>query len=195
MSYQRHSSRLAPRQCHQLATARNHAQYIERPLNYTATIHWAVADGVGTADKRCQNLFETTRHWFSRRGSSFYCVWVFEAATGGKDVHTHLAFHLPDNIDADDLEEYWLDHLGRAHPNVLDFKPAHTDGYGVIGWQRYMFKEASPKTRKMYGVPSKINKFRAQHGLVVGKRAGFTQNLGPKAIERYLQERKARAVA
>jgi len=30
---------------------------------------------------------------------------------------------------------------------------------------------------------------------VVGKRAGFTQNLGPSAIDRYLQERKARAVA
>jgi len=58
-----------------------------------------------------------------------------------------------------------------------------------------MFKETSTKTRAMYGVPDKINKFRAQHGLVVGKRAGFTQNLGPAAIDRYLQERKARAVA
>ena len=192
MSYQRHSSRLAPRQCHQLATARNHAQYIEKPLNYTATIHWAVADGVGTADKRCQKLFETTRHWFTRRNSSFYCVWVFEAATGGKDVHTHLAFHLPDHIDANDLEDYWRDRLGRTYENALDIEPAHSDGYGIIGWQRYMFKEASPRMRKLYRVPST---FRPQQGLIVGKRAGFTQNLGPKAIERYLQERKARAVA
>jgi len=191
--YQRHTTRLSRKQCNRLAIARNHANYIDQPLNYTATIHWAVADGSGIAKKRLQNLFEITRHWLSRRGVGFSCVWVMEAAEGGKDVHTHLAFHLPDNIDADDLEEYWLDHLGRAHPNVLDFKPAHTDGYGIIGWQRYMFKEASPKTRKMYGVPDKINKFRAQHGLVVGKRAGFTQNLGPKAIERYLQERKAQA--
>jgi len=28
---------------------------------------------------------------------------------------------------------------------------------------------------------------------VVGKRAGFTQNLGPAAIDRYLQEQKAQA--
>jgi len=178
-----------------MAIARNHARSIGQPLNFVATIHWAVADGAGIANKRLQNLLELTRHWFSRRGSDFTGVWVMEAAIGGKDVHTHLAFHLPDYIAAADLEDYWLDHLGRAHPNVLDFKPAHKDGYGIIGWQRYMFKEASPKTRKMYGVPSNINKFRAQQGLVVGKRAGFTQNLGPAAIDRYLQERKALAVA
>jgi len=193
LPYQRHTTQLSRKQCNQMAIARNHAYATDRPLNFVATIHWAVADGDGLADKRWQKLIEITRHWFSRRGTEFSCVWVMEAATGGKDVHTHLTFHLPDHIDADELENYWRDRLGRAYENVLDFKPAHTDGYGVIGWQRYMFKEASPKTRKMYGVPSNINKFRAQHGLVVGKRAGFTQNLGPKAIERYLQERKARA--
>jgi len=173
-----------------MVTARNHANVIGRPLNFVATIHWAIANGDGLADKRWQKLFELTRHWFSRRGVEFTCVWVMEATIGGKDVHTHLAFHLPDHIGAGELENYWRDRLGRTYENVLDFKPAHSDGYGVLGWQRYMFKEANPKTRKMYGVPSNINKFRAQHGLVVGKRAGFTQNLGPKAIERYLQTQK-----
>jgi len=192
LPYRRHTNRLSRKQCNNIAIARNHASAIGQPLNFVATIHWAVADGDGMADKRLQNLFELTRHWFSRRGAEFTCTWVMEAAIGGKDVHTHLAFHLPDQIDDADLEDYWRDRLGRAYEKVLDFKLAHSDGYGVLGWQRYMFKEASPKTRKMYCVP---DKFRAQKGLVVGKRAGFTQNLGPAAIDRYLQERKARAVA
>ena len=185
MRYARESQSLSRRDCEKLTAAWNHAEAIDRPLNVSATVHWASARGSGTAAQRQKALIERTSKWLHRRGSNWAAVWVVETGTAQKDIHTHLALHLPSHISIRLFDAYWRQQLQSPYPKVLVVKPAHD-----IGWLRYMLKSADDENRRTFSVPRRFEDARC---LVIGKRCGFSQNLGPKAIAQHARRQSQQA--
>lgn len=101
-------------------------------------------------------------------------VWVMEAAS------SHLAVHWLLHVPPELLKTFrakllsWLsaasDH-GALAPRAVKFQ----DVYSVIGMRRYMLKGTDPAWAKHLGVTH------VPQGIVIGKRSGFSKNLGPTA--------------
>jgi hypothetical protein len=177
MRYARESQSLTRHDCEKLTSAWGHAEAIDYPLNVAATVHWASAGGSGTAARRQKILVERTSKWLHRRGASWAAVWVVETGTAQKDIHTHLALHLPSHISLKQFDAYWRQQLASLYQNVLKVKPVRD-----IGWLRYMLKGADDEVRRTFSVPRHLEDARC---LVIGKRCGVSQNLGPKAIAQH----------
>lgn len=171
----------------------NHAARIELPLNYSATIHWALAGGIGTARERQKALFEKVRHWLERRNVPWTTIWVREAGEHGKEVHTHLALHLPphrrdfvtDRRLPSAFEAYLREHLDGDLDTVLDFGPVTREGGSVGRWTRYLLKGVKAKHWDTFRI-APIN--RKPQGLVAGLRGGTSRNIGRAARERALHQ-------
>lgn len=176
------SAFITKRQVDNFIEATTHAQHYGMPLNVAATVHWAVAGGPGGGDwrERRKRLFINARHWFMRRQAPWAAAWTVEAGTLGKDVHTHLAFHLPAYISLADVEAYFRKELGDVEARVLDMKPVGPPLY-LPGWRRYMLKGMNPDLWDAYGVPSRI---RQSQGIVTGQRCGVSRTIDAAARSR-----------
>ncbi len=163
-----------------------HAKHFGMNLNTAVTIHWALAGGVGTWRERRATLFERVRHWLSRQGAPWTAVWVSETGQLGKDVHSHLACHLPRHISLADFESYLRKQLATEETRVLVVKPI-AGPFGLAGWRKYMLKALPSDLHAAYGIPNREN-FKQSQGLVLGKRCGITQNIGPTARKRRMED-------
>lgn len=157
-----------------LLEANSHARALGTPLNTFVTIHWALADGGGDARKRFARLQEKARHWLQARGATLMSIFVHETALS-KDLHTHLAVHVPRGLGASfrRMLERWIG--GDVDHRVLDVQPIKNDGVF-----NYMLKDVSPLDYAAFGLPRRLAKQRSSRTLL-GKRIGTSQNLGPKA--------------
>lgn len=144
------------------------------PLNIAATIYWVLAGGTGTWREKQTHLFGNTRHWLNRRDVPWTAIWVVEAGLLGKEVHTHLALHLPPHITLGELEAYLRGQLQADEDRVLDMKKITS----LVGWCRYMLKGMNPAYHMTFRIPGR---YRQSQGIVLGKRCGTTQNIGPRA--------------
>lgn len=104
-------------------------------------------------------------------------VWCMEAAGG--QLAAHMLIHLPVPLAAifSDRLTVWLCGLfgvESLQPGVLHMRAI----YNLIGVRRYILKGVDPAWGKHLGVRA------FDQGVVVGKRSGFSRNLGPVARKR-----------
>jgi hypothetical protein len=173
------------------------AEALGKPLNLFVTINFAMTgcrpdEASATFRKMLSTRFG---HWSRRPGRGSRqggCpptfVWVMEA--GGGVQCAHWLVHVPTSRSADFRARVvrWAEALaGPIHAGgAIDIRPARTPK----GAGRYMLKGTDPAYAAFYGVDFK------DQGLVHGKRAGTSQNLGPAAKKRlrdsgqYAQARK-----
>lgn len=160
-----------------LSKARNFARDIAKPLDHIITIHWGCAEGPGDGGhrQRRKRLFRNLRDWMRRRGVPLTQIWVLEATN--KEAHLHGMIHIPDGL-LKPTENYLRKQLGRT-TKVLDIQKAARERGGETGWFRYMIKGCEENVRRSWSPPN-----RGPQGTIVGKRCGFSTNIGPGARDR-----------
>jgi hypothetical protein len=103
-------------------------------------------------------------------------VWVAEA--GGGHLAVHWLLHVPPRLMLLFREKLtaWIAAAvkGELNPRVINIKPVTN----VIGLRRYMLKGVVSSWAAHLGVDP------VPQGIVVGKRSGFSRNLGPSARSR-----------
>jgi hypothetical protein len=180
---------IKPQQFNNLNAAINFAQStLNRPFNVAFTIHWACAGGPGNGNARDRISYfqQLLRKWFQRHGHELTAYRVFEAGRLGKDIHTHGALHLPDDIEMADLEAYMRQILKADEDRVLNLTPITNGNW----WRNYCCKDVPDDfARRGLRLPKSVRD-KADRGLVTGKRVAFTQNIGPTARRRFFQQPK-----
>jgi hypothetical protein len=104
-------------------------------------------------------------------------VWALEAAGG--QMAAHMLLHMPDKLMAEFRGRLvqWLCGLfgtDELEPSVLQIENV----YNLIGVRRYLLKGIDPVWAKHLAVRP------VSQGKVIGKRSGFSRNLGPTARTR-----------
>jgi hypothetical protein len=182
-----------------------HAELIGQPLNAFLTVHWgkwsSPIEKLGpfevTTQRRQGRLLICIRHWLVRRGARLTCVWALEAQHVG--VHSHILIHIPRRKLAAFTREIprWLG-VGvlprdqwRQFNSKTYTQAVGEDGiwrldriYNLVGLERYILKGAQG-ARLGGGI-----KYVPQ-GRIVGKRCGFSNNIGPAARERWIDRTAA----
>jgi hypothetical protein len=153
-------------------------EFLGCPLTHHADISWPFAMGPGDGEwrKRFMKLRELSRKWLEHRGAVYADSWTVERASNGAGVHTHCALHVPTEL-AREFEGYLRHLLGSSDRRVLCFgKLWNRDGY-----LSYILKGVEPSGYDEFQV---LKKHRSQQGIVVGKRAGTSRNIGAAARRR-----------
>lgn len=115
------------------------------------------------------------RHWLAYRGQPFLIVWTHEQGTA-KSLHTHALIHIPPQYRA-----AFKAQLKRWIGNEIDAKTIdiRADDGGSIG---YILKDVKPDHYQALNIQPTYTKKRSPKSRpIAGKRAGTSQNLGPKA--------------
>jgi hypothetical protein len=183
------STHITLRQASNLMEAVAFAQRGGTPLNTHAIIHW-VGTKVGDDPdgRRFAKVREGLDKWLMRHGvpGGLTAVWVRERLLGGSGQidHGHMLFHLahPFIRGRKHVEVVWaLERLIDRHGdgNFADCTlkltfPPNPDGV-------YLLKGGCPDVWRRFGVPAM---WRASQGVIIGKRCGTTENIGPAARKR-----------
>ena len=163
--------------------ATRYAERIGLPLNRFVTINFGltacVPERVSSAFRKL--LTERFAPWLRRSAGLKDAlpptyVWTIEAAGG--QIALHWLVHVPQQIRSafDRRLNGWVATLtGRpAEAGAINIKPIHN----IVGLKRYVLKGTDPGWAKHLGVRA------VPQGIVVGKRSGFSRNLGPAARKR-----------
>lgn len=195
--YQRRTRRRDDRRCRRTSRtltvdetskihrAKKHAEDIGFPLNWFMTIRPAANDNL-TPEERQESFKATLKHLDQHcrnHGFPFRAAWVREskADTNGLGEHAHIALHLPKG------EEQALEAAMRRRfeqPHEVDLRRtsqairASRRGE-ALSFASYMTKAKPTHLRR--------NATFRRSGPILGARAGVTRNLGPSAIERWMQ--------
>jgi hypothetical protein len=162
--------------------ATRYAERIGVPLNRFVTINFT--SGGCSAELAAQMLQKMISQRFApwlRRTAKVRIplsyVWTLEAA--GNQMAAHLLVHMPSPLmkEFDARLREWL--KGLFDVEHLDPSALHIRDVGnVVGVRRYMLKGIDPA----WGPHLQVQP--VPQGLVVGKRSGFSRNLGPEARRR-----------
>jgi len=191
MSYARKTNQLTKSQLDKLFGAHKHAIDTDTPFNTAITVNWVSVSGIGgnishdDAQKRRAAMLRCCRQWMERRGVTWAAAWTMENGTSKKGLHCHIAAHIPAGI-RNDFEHFLRVHLAAEFDDALDVKEADYPR----GWLKYMAKDATKPARRRYGI-----RYCGEQGLVIGKRYGISQSLGPAAIAQYNETRRRHTVA
>jgi hypothetical protein len=160
------------------------AKLIGLPLVAHLTIHWSLTDVGDDPDGKLFARFrEGLNKWLHRRGIVFAACWMRERQAGGQSdvVHCHLLFHLPVEYrtgkklrQVEDAISRLVERHGRGilHEKAIDLRiHANPDGKCLI-------KGGGPKVWKLFRLKKE---HRRLQGIILGKRCGVTQNIGPAA--------------
>jgi hypothetical protein len=164
------------------------------PLNQYAVsaFHYAEPWEVGRAFEvlRRNHLSRWLRHHTGGRTPPYF-IWCIEnAATPyGSNLHANLVVHIPRPLQAQFRMELplWLARVTNtvAVPaNAVHVQPVDDDRGGLPGLKRYFLKGVAPELAARYGV-ERLQKEHGPQGLVLGKRCGVSQSLGPRAREQH----------
>jgi hypothetical protein len=164
--------------------ATRYSERIGLPLNRFITINFSLA---GCSPQQAVPLLQkmiTQRFapWLRRTASTAVeipptYVWCMEASGG--TLAAHIVLHMPDALMAEFERRLrrWLCGLfgtDRLEPSVLQIQRVPN----LIGLKRYILKGVDPA----WGAHLAVNP--VPQGLVIGKRSGFSKNLGPAARTR-----------
>jgi len=163
--------------------ARRQAERTGVPLNWMVTINFGVAavapeDASSLLQKLIARRFAP---WLRRsadndNGLKPTYVWSLEAPHGS--VSAHVLLHLPPRVIRKFRSRLldWLEGLaGTAIPaRAVDVRPI----YNRVGVTRYILKGINPAWGNHLAVDP------VDQGEIVGKRSGFSRNLGPAARQR-----------
>jgi hypothetical protein len=162
------------------------AREVGVPLNTHLIVHWG---GTVAGDDPDGKLFAKFRYLLDKRfrrkfGIELTAIWVRERHRNKQTrhqsevVHSHLLFHLParHRLEAKaDIEEL-VTLVGKQiiDDRTLEFTfPANPDG-------KYLLKGGTRSVWDKYRLPAKWRS-KLGEGLIVGKRCGLTENIGPAA--------------
>lgn len=159
------------------------AEHIGLPINAAVTIHWALAGGSGTWRERQNRILDLLRRWLAHHGGTrIPYIWAAEQTPNGKDVHTHIAIHLPGSLTLAQLDQYLRSLLQADDPHVLEVDDPAKHRFGPAGWITYICK-ALPRGQ-LHLVP---RPFRQRSGTVIGPRFGVAHCIGRKARKDYFR--------
>ena len=153
------------------------------PLNWMVSINFSLLsvkpqDASGLLQKLIGQRFAP---WLRRTASNDNqirptYVWSIEAPNGS--LNGHWLVHLPKRLSASfgARLESWAEGLTGLppQPHAIHIQPI----YNLIGARRYALKGINPVWAKHLGIAH------VPQGLVIGKRSGFSRNLGPTARKR-----------
>lgn len=188
-SASRVSDTLSEHDATKLIAAACFAWEIGLPLNRHITIHWEQLD---VADRKAgaatSRFLRLASQWIATKGGQFACVWVRENGAG-KGSHVHILAHVPLGLSLGGLQLGWLRRItGHTYVSrgivtkrvggtcaAADAAHAHylLNLGVVIGYQLKGASKAVAEQLRLTRQP--------QHGRVIGKRAGVSQNLGKLA--------------
>jgi hypothetical protein len=162
--------------------ATRYSERIGLPLNLFVTINFTCA---GCGEDRASELLrkmigQRFAPWLRRSAGVEVAptyVWTMEAAGG--QMAAHILIHMPPKLAStfEEMLRRWLGGLlgaDRLDPAVICIRPI----YNLIGARRYALKGVNPVWAAHLGVSP------VDQGVVIGKRSGFSRNLGPKARKR-----------
>lgn len=190
-SASRATTALTAGQVGNLIAATHHAKKLGLPLNRMVTIHWQAAglplEGMVKATGR---FLETAGRALARKGHPFAWLYVHEGGEG-KGGHCHMLLHVPPEavpIIAKRQKRWLRSITGRPYQaRVIRSEPIA----GRLGAERaapelhalnlaealsYILKGAERAAIAQYGLTRQ-----EPGGLVIGKRCGWSQNIGAKA--------------
>ena len=202
----RASKHIAVRQASNMMEAVAFARLIDLPLVAHLTIHWAYTDiGDDPDGKLFAKVREGFSKWADRHGFTFNGIWARERLSDGHAEvdHCHLLFHLPVEyrtgarlLQVEAAIYRLIKKHGRRDENkhgygywadeVIDLR-IHDDPDG-----KYLIKGGGPDVWKRFGIRKE---HRRSQGLILGKRCGTTENIGPAARHRALDPDNQRRVA
>jgi hypothetical protein len=195
----RTSDRITSAAARNILAAAEHASRIGLPLNRFLTVHWERA-GVPERDAAAAttSFLKAAGDWLRWRGLGF--VWIYSRETGpGKGSHVHLAMHVPPAVRASFVRQQrlWVKlAAGRYVPGVQHSRPiggtlAIANGGGPIWAQEvayalgYILKGVTATDARALALQRRPRRGGdppndwGESGRIIGKRAGFSQNIGP----------------
>jgi len=171
--------------------AAEHATAIGLPLNRMVTIHWESAGVPLSAMPRATGRFtDMLAKALARQGAKTSWVWVHEGGPE-KGGHCHLLAHVPADLVqmVTRAQRGWISRItgkpylarvirstpiGRRLGLEDGNPPLHAANLDAA--LRYIVKGASPESASQFGL-TRLE----PGGLILGKRSGTSQNIGPKA--------------
>lgn len=198
------SDTLSQRQVDGLLAAAEFAMVTGRTFQRHWTVHYGKA---GVADRDGARFVGRLLHLVGkqarRAGCEMTALWVRERASG-KGEHVHILLHLPTDLTLRNRTRLWIEAAGgKYRPGVSMMRsiggrlpgcPSITPA-GIVSDQcrheemhyrvnaaavvRYLLKHATEPGGRRLGL-----KRCGERGRIVGKRCGWTQNIGAKARER-----------
>lgn len=184
----RGSDCLTLRQCEGLIAAADHAERIGLAFNRHWTIHIERA-GIADADgaQFVGRLLKLARDYAGRNGAGFAAVWVRENGDS-KGSHVHILMHLPAALSLKGKTQKWVRLAGGAscakvsHVRAVGRRLLSAENRGQEYAENanralaYLLKGASRESVNALSLPR-----HAAGGYVIGKRCGWSQNIGSKA--------------
>ncbi len=175
-----------------------HAIKIGLPLNRFVTIHLERA-GITDAEvaKAVGRIMKLAKDWMQTKGQVIAHAWIRENDNGDgrKGSHVHILLHCPDTLPIGCMWRRWLRKVsGQPYRrNVIKSKRiggtvnAYTNMPAVYlqnldGVLGYVCKGVSRADAVKLGLPKQ-----QAGGWIIGKRAGWSQNIGAKSRVRALQ--------
>lgn len=196
----RESDYLTAAQCHDLIDAAHHADRIGMPFNRHWTVHYERAGlSNGEAARFIGNLIKLVTDWARRHGGRIAAAWVREDGEG-KGGHVHILLHLPPGMTLRGRTRRWVRLAGGWYRNRVS--RVETIGPGLAASENnrpsydvnvaavaaYLLKGCHPTVGEQLG----LDRY-GEGGRVVGKRCGWTQNIGRKARGEFLAAQKGAA--
>lgn len=179
---------LSRKQCLDLIDAGDFAETIGLRFNRHWSIHYAKA-GIAERDamRFIGHLLKLAGDCARRHSGQLAAIWVREGGEG-KGGHVHILLHLPPGLSLKGRTRKWIGVAGgRCVRRVSRVRPVagsvsaatHGGAYyrqNVGNVRRYLLKNVEETMGVRLGLI-----LRGQSGLVIGKRCGWTQNIGVKA--------------
>ncbi len=173
--------------------AADHAARIGLRFNRHWTVHYQRA-GIAEADasRFIWRLLKLTREYAQRHGGNFAAVWSRENGDN-KGGHVHILMHLPADLPLTGRTAKWVRLAGGACVAGVSFvrsvggRLLAADNGGehyavnVAIVREYLLKGAAGEVRAALG----LERFPGEQGEVIGKRCGWTQNIGQAARARW----------
>lgn len=183
------SETLSQHDAEKLIAAARFAWQIGLPLNQHITIHWEQA-GVpdheaGAATSRFLRL---ASQWIAKRGGRFAYAWVRENGAG-KGSHLHVLAHVPPGLSLGPMQRGWLRKItGRTYVpgTIMTKRVGGTRSAAETTPDLYLSNLAIVVGYQLKGVSAALAAKLGlvplqQHGRIIGKRAGTSENLGARA--------------
>lgn len=162
------------------------------PLNRHVTIHWGLAGIPDTDGMRATAKFlSLARDWLRKRGFDF--AWVFTRENGdGKGEHVHILMHVPPHLGVEfgQRQRRWIRNITGNKYKTGTILTRRVGGNLHAAWRSpeiyvinlgavvaYLLKGVTQDVGEILGIPGVES-----GGHVIGKRTGYSENLGATAI-------------
>lgn len=192
----RNSLFLTLAQCEKLEAAAKHAEQLGLPFNRHWTVHYESA-GIDEANAMAfiRRLLKLSGDYARRNGAQLAAVWCRENGRR-KGGHVHILLHMPADLPLKGYTRRWVRLAGgqcrkgvshvRSIGGNLKAAKSGSEHYrqNVANVRAYLMKGATSATGNALG----LERF-GIGGPIVGKRCGWTQNIGSAARKRKVQPR------